>query len=97
MINIRRAAAQRFFLDDLAGLTLGPDKQNRAFVGGQLAHELERVEVERQRLFEVDDVDFVAMAENERGHFGVPVAGLVSEMDPTLQHFTHASCHNISS
>jgi hypothetical protein len=29
------------------------------------------------------------MAENEWGHFGVPEAGLVSEMNASLQHFTH--------
>jgi hypothetical protein len=33
-------------------------------------------------LFQVDDVDLVAMAEDERGHLGVPEAGLVPKWTP---------------
>jgi hypothetical protein len=29
------------------------------------------------------------MAEDERGHLGVPEAGLVAEMDTGFQHFAH--------
>ena len=54
-----------------------------------------RVLEERQRLFEVDDVDLVAMAEDVRGHLGVPEAGLVTEMDTGFQHFTHGNGHEI--
>ena len=39
--------------------------------------------------------DMEAMAENKRGHLGIPISGLVSKMDATLQHFTHARCHTI--
>ena len=56
---------------------------------GELAHELHRLFEERLRLLEVDDVDLVAMAEDERGHLRVPVAGLVSEMDARFQHLSH--------
>jgi hypothetical protein len=35
----------------------------------------------RQRFFQVNDVNFVAMAKNEGGHLGVPKAGLMSKMD----------------
>jgi hypothetical protein len=52
-------------------------------------HELGGVLEHRQRFFQVDDVDLVAMAEDERGHLGVPEAGLVSEMDTGFQHFAH--------
>jgi hypothetical protein len=34
-------------------------------------------------------VDLVAMAEDIRGHSGIPEAGLVTEMDTRFQHFTH--------
>jgi hypothetical protein len=46
-----------------------------------------------QGLFEVDDVDLVAMAEDERGHLGVPETGLVAEMNAGLQHLAHGSAH----
>ena len=50
---------------------------------------LSRFVVQRQRLFEVDDVDPVAFAEDERGHLRVPEAGLMSEMDARFQHLSH--------
>jgi hypothetical protein len=40
-------------------------------------------------LLEVDDVDLVAMAEDERGHLRVPEAGLVAEVDAGFQHLAH--------
>src|SRR5580765_5638151 len=72
---------------------LGADEQDGSPVGGQLTHELQRVLVHRQGLFQVDDVDLVAVAEDERRHLRVPVAGLVSEMDARLQHLTHRDRH----
>jgi hypothetical protein len=38
-------------------------------------------------------MNFVAMTENERGHLGIPEAGLVTEMDTCFQHFTHGYGH----
>ena len=67
--------------DEFTSLSLGAHHQNGAAVGRQLLGELHRVLEHRQRFFQVDNVDFVAMAKNERGHFGVPKASLVSEMD----------------
>jgi hypothetical protein len=32
-------------------------------------------------LFQIDDMNFVAMTEYERGHLWVPEAGLVTKMD----------------
>src|SRR5574343_341043 len=57
---------------------------------------LRRLLEHRQRLFQVDDVDLVAMAENEGGHLGVPEAGLVTEMDTGFQHFTQGDGHGIA-
>jgi hypothetical protein len=81
---------------DLAGLALGAHHQDGAAVGRQLLHELGRLLEHRQRLFQVDDVDLVAVAEDERGHLGVPEAGLVSEMDTGFQHFAHGDWHESS-
>jgi hypothetical protein len=38
-------------------------------------------------------MNLVAMAENERGHLGIPEAGLVAEVDTGFQHLTHGNGH----
>ena len=48
-----------------------------------------------QGFFQVDDVDLVAMTEDERCHLGVPEAGLVSKVDAGFQHFAHGYCHKL--
>ena len=52
-------------------------------------HEVGRFRVHGLRLLEVDDVDLVSFAEDERSHLRVPEAGLVSEMDARFQHLSH--------
>jgi len=47
----------------------------------------------RLRLFEVDDVDLVAVTEDVRGHLGVPETGLVTKVDTRFQHFAHGYRH----
>jgi len=34
-------------------------------------------------------MNFVPMAKNIRGHFGVPEFGLMTKMNARVQHFTH--------
>ncbi|KAI1694491.1 FAD dependent oxidoreductase domain-containing protein [Ditylenchus destructor] len=65
------------------------DHQDRAALGRQLAHELQGFLERGQRLFQVDDVDLAAGAEDVRSHLGVPVAGLVAEVDAGFQHLAH--------
>jgi hypothetical protein len=93
VIDIGHAATLGFLGDDLARLALGADEQDGALLGRHLADESHRLLVLGQGLFEVDDVDLVAMAENERGHLGVPETGLVAEMNAGLQHLAHGSTH----
>src|SRR5690606_28839124 len=88
-VDVRHAAAGGLGGDQLTGGALGADEQNVAAAGGQLLHELGGVLVLGHRLLEVDDVDLVAMAEDIGGHLGVPVAGLVTEVDASFQHFAH--------
>ena len=38
-------------------------------------------------------MNFVAVTEDERGHLGVPEAGLVTKMDTSIQHFAHGNGH----
>src|SRR5688572_1122657 len=93
MIDEGHLAAQRLLAHDLARLALGADEEDRPAVRRQLARELERVLVQLQGLFQVDDVDLVAVTEDVRRHLRVPVAGLMAEMDPRLQHLTHSYRH----
>ncbi|MEY2947127.1 MAG: hypothetical protein RL084_524, partial [Pseudomonadota bacterium] len=48
------------------------------------------------RFFQVDDVDFVAVTEDEGGHLGVPEASLVTKVDTGFQHFAHGNGHIVS-
>ena len=80
----------------LTGLALGAHHQDCAAIGSQLLGELGRLLEHRQGFFQVDDVDLVAMAENEGGHLGVPEAGLVAKVDTGFQHFTHGDGHVVA-
>src|SRR5699024_2992479 len=51
--------------------------------------ELERVVDVAQRLLQVDDVDAVALGEDEALHLRVPTAGLMSEVDAALEQPSH--------
>src|SRR5690625_7734798 len=49
----------------------------------------------RQGLHQVDDVDAVALGEDEAADLGVPASGLVHEMDAALQELAHGDdCHD---
>jgi predicted lipid carrier protein YhbT len=71
-------------------LTLGTDHQYGATVRRQLLDEFDSVLEHRQRFFQVDDVNFVAVTEDERGHLGVPEASLVTKVDAGFQHIAHS-------
>ena len=60
-----------------------------ATIGHDLTHETRRFVVQRQRLFEIDDVDSVTFPEDVLSHLGVPETGLMSEMDARFQHLSH--------
>src|SRR5258706_537201 len=96
VIDERGAAALGFFADDLARLTLGSDEKKGALVGGELAHEFHRLLIHHHRLLEIDDVDLVAMTEDEGRHLRIPVAGLVAEMYARFEHLTHRGRHDDS-
>ncbi|MCY1380147.1 hypothetical protein D9M69_679380 [compost metagenome] len=74
-------------------MALRADHQDRAAVGRELLGVLHRVLEHRERLFQVDDVNLVAVTEDERSHLGVPEAGLVTEVDTGFQHFAHGGRH----
>jgi diaminopimelate epimerase len=84
LVNERHAGTQSFGGQDFACLALGTDHQHITAVSRQLAHELGRGLEHRERFFQVDDMNFVAMTENKRGHLRVPETGLVSEMNARI-------------
>ena len=67
------------------GLLLGADEQHLAAAGDGVLDEGVRAVDVGQRLLQVDDVDAVALGEDEPLHLRVPTAGLVSEVDAALE------------
>ena len=63
---MRHAATRSLFGDRLARGAFRADEQHLAAVGDDTANEGQRLLIERQRLLEIDDVDFVALTEDER-------------------------------
>ncbi|CEE63804.1 hypothetical protein XAC2852_260140 [Xanthomonas citri pv. citri] len=92
----RHVATLGFFLDGLARAALGAQEQHGAALLRNRGEEVHRVVEERNGLLEVDDVDLAARAEDVRRHLGVPVAGLVAEMDAGFQHLTHGDLGHCS-
>ncbi|MPN49126.1 hypothetical protein SDC9_196739 [bioreactor metagenome] len=93
LVDKRHACALGFFSQDFAGLTLRADHQDGATVGRQLLGELLSFLEQRQGLFQVDDVNLVAVTEDVLSHLGVPEAGLVTKVDTGFQHFAHCDGH----
>ena len=68
-------------------LPLGADEEDVLAAHDDFAHELLRELDLAQGLLQVDDVDPVALRENEAAHLGIPTAGLVAEMDTGFEEF----------
>ena len=97
MVDKGHIATLGLFLDRVAGSALGADKQNSAAVGRERSDEIHRIVEQRQGFFQVDDVDLVAVAEDVGTHLGVPVPGLMSEMDTGFQHLPHGHLAHVDS
>ena len=77
-------------LDRVLRLLLGADEEHRAAVGDEVTNEgVGASSIRLQRLVEIDDVDAVALAEDESLHLRVPAAGLVPEVDACLEQLLH--------
>ena len=97
LVDVGHSNPLRLRGDSFLGLLLRTDEQDRAAVRNGLLDELEGVVEISECLIQVDDVDAVAVGEDEPLHLGVPAAGLVSEVDAGLQHLAHGhNCHGIS-
>ena len=89
LVDVGHADAGRLLGDRLLGLLLGADEQDRAAVGDGLLDELVGAVDVGQRLLQVDDVDAVALGEDEALHLRVPATGLVPEVDAALEQLLH--------
>ncbi len=75
--------------DGLLGLLLGAHEQDLLAAGDRLADGLEGDVQALHGLGQVDDVDPVALGEDERAHLGIPAASLMTEVDSGLKQLPH--------
>ena len=85
VVDVGHASALGICLDGLLGLLLGADEQDLLARGAQDAQERVRIVECVHGLFEIENVDAVALAEDIRFHLRVPATGLVSEVDTGFQ------------
>ena len=89
LVDVRHAALLGVTLDRILSLLLGADEQDSAATGHGVAHVgVGRLDT-REGLIEVDDVDAGTLAIDETLHLGVPTAGLVTEVDASVQELAH--------
>ena len=94
------AATFGFFLDGFTCAALGAKEQDGTALLCHAADEIHRVVEHRNGLFQVDDMDLAAGTEDVRTHLGVPVTGLVTEVNACFKHLAHGDlghCKNSKS
>src|SRR5690606_34397987 len=84
VVHVGHPDARGLLGHGLLGLLLGADEEDGAAVRDGLLDELVRAVDVRERLLEVDDVDAVALGEDEALHLRVPTAGLDPPVDTPL-------------
>ena len=89
LVDVRHPGAGRLLGDRLLGLLLGADEEDELAAGDGVADGLEGDVEAGHGLGEIDDVDPVALGEDERAHLGIPAAGLMAEVDPGLEQLPH--------
>jgi hypothetical protein len=81
LVDVGRAALLGVGLDRVLSLLLGADEQHGSTVGDRVTDQgVGRLDA-LQGLLQVDDVDAVAVSEDEALHLRVPAPGLVAEVD----------------
>jgi len=82
-------APLRLFGDGFLGLLLRADEQDLPAIGGEVTYERVGLLDPDERLLEIDDVDPVALHEDEPLHLRVPPPSLMPEVDTRLQELLH--------
>ncbi len=96
MIHVGHAGTFGLFTHDFGCGTLGTDEQNLLFLVRHIGHFIQRGIQCWNRVLKIDDMDFVAGAEDVWLHFWIPVATLVPEMHSCTEHFFHAYSHVVT-
>src|SRR5579883_425132 len=89
LIDVEHPAALRFFGHGLLGLLLCSYEENGAALAGKLLDEFVCLVETGHRLLEINNVNAVAIHKDERLHFGVPAARLVTKMDASFKKLFH--------
>ena len=85
VVDVELTGTLRFETDRRLGLPFGADGEHPAPIGDRLPNEIQcRLEA-RQRLVEIDNVDAVALTEQEALHARIPAPRLVPEVDTGFQ------------
>ena len=87
--DIVHAAALCFGLDRILSLLLCSDKKNSLIIHRDITDEIIRFFYFFDCLLKIDDVNPVSLCEDEFLHFGIPSAGLMSEMNTGFQELLH--------
>ena len=87
--NVRHVHADSLIGNGFLSLLLGADEQHGAVVSDGSLDEVVGLVDHVERLEQVDDVDAVALGEDELLHLRIPTTGLVAEVQACLQHVAH--------
>ena len=87
--DIVHAAALGFGLYRILSLLLCSDKKNSLIIHRYITDEIIRFFYLFDCLLKIDDVNPVSFREDELLHFGIPSAGLMSEMNTGFQELLH--------
>ena len=93
-VDVVLTDALSLFLDRVLRLLLGANEQDGLTVCSKVTHEGVCLFELLDRLLQVNDVDAVALGVDVGCHFGVPAAGLVTEVDASFEQLLHRyDCH----
>ena len=97
LVHIKHCGASRFFGDRVLGLALGAHEEHNLPLGRQVLHKLRRLFEHLQRLLQVDNVNSVALSEDEFFHLGIPALRLVPEVNTRFEQLLHGDVSQITS
>jgi hypothetical protein len=95
MVDVRHFGGLGVLADGVLGLLLSAHKQYGPAAPRNFGRKLPRLLQKGPSLEKIDDVDAVALAEDETAHLRVPAPGLVAEMDSGLQQLLNSEFSHV--
>src|ERR1019366_1218287 len=89
LVHVEHRAALRLFGNCVLSLALGAYEEDDSAVRSQILHKFRRFLEHLQRLLQIDNVDPVALTNDELLHLGVPSLGLVPEVNACFEQLLH--------